>query len=114
MFDRWRQENFFKYLREEYALDALAEYAATPDDATANANPLGGSGHPTPRRMRSWTGCKRNRAGGVDQLGAAAAHDARFKTAHENWAKNSGPLGKRSSDWKSAARPSESESRSKA
>lgn len=34
MFDRWRQENFFKYLREEYALDALAEYAATPDDAT--------------------------------------------------------------------------------
>jgi len=34
MFDRWRQENFFKYLREEYALDALAEYATTPDDAT--------------------------------------------------------------------------------
>jgi transposase len=26
MFDRWRQENFFKYLREEYALDALVEY----------------------------------------------------------------------------------------
>ena len=34
MFDRWRQENFFKYLREEYALDALAEYAAVPDDPT--------------------------------------------------------------------------------
>jgi hypothetical protein len=33
MFDRWRQENFFKYLREEYALDALAEHATTPDDA---------------------------------------------------------------------------------
>src|SRR2546422_10108036 len=32
MFDRWRQENFFKYLREEYALDALVEYAAVPDD----------------------------------------------------------------------------------
>jgi transposase len=32
MFDRWRQENFFKYLREEYALDALAEYAAVPDN----------------------------------------------------------------------------------
>jgi hypothetical protein len=32
MFDRWRQENFFKYLREEYALDALAEYGAVPDD----------------------------------------------------------------------------------
>jgi prepilin-type processing-associated H-X9-DG protein len=34
MFDRWRQENFFKYLREEYALDALAEYATIPDDAS--------------------------------------------------------------------------------
>ena len=34
MFDRWRQENFFKYLREEYALDALVEYAAVPDDPT--------------------------------------------------------------------------------
>ena len=32
MFGRWRQENFFKYLREEYALDALAEYAVVPDD----------------------------------------------------------------------------------
>src|ERR1035441_1238714 len=32
MFDRLRQENFFKYLREEYALDALVEYAAVPDD----------------------------------------------------------------------------------
>ena len=34
MFDRWRQENFFKYLREEYALDALADYAVVPDDPT--------------------------------------------------------------------------------
>ena len=34
MFARWRQENFFKYLREEYALDALVEYAAVPDDPT--------------------------------------------------------------------------------
>jgi Transposase protein len=34
MFDRWRQENFFKYLREEYALDALVEYATAPDDPT--------------------------------------------------------------------------------
>lgn len=32
MFERWRQENFFKYLREEYALDALVEYATEPDD----------------------------------------------------------------------------------
>jgi hypothetical protein len=32
MFERWRQENFFKYLREEYALDALADYSTEPDD----------------------------------------------------------------------------------
>jgi Transposase protein/Winged helix-turn helix len=41
MFDRWRQENFFKYLREEYALDALVEYATVPDDRTREVpNPL--------------------------------------------------------------------------
>src|SRR5271157_5068504 len=34
MFGRWRQENFFKYQREEYALDALDEYAVEPDDPT--------------------------------------------------------------------------------
>ena len=32
MFDRWRQENFFKYMREEFALDALVSYAVEPDD----------------------------------------------------------------------------------
>lgn len=32
MFERWRQENFFKYLREEYALDALVDYEVLPDD----------------------------------------------------------------------------------
>jgi transposase len=30
MFERWRQENFFKYLRMEFALDALTDYAAEP------------------------------------------------------------------------------------
>ena len=32
MFGRWRQENFFKYLREEYALDALVDYAVVEAD----------------------------------------------------------------------------------
>ncbi|MBM4394470.1 MAG: hypothetical protein FJ087_02125 [Deltaproteobacteria bacterium] len=32
MFDRWRQENFFKYMREEYAIDALIDYGVEPDD----------------------------------------------------------------------------------
>jgi len=34
MFERWRQENFFKYLSDEYALDALVEHAVVPDDPT--------------------------------------------------------------------------------
>jgi len=31
MFGRWRQENFFKYMRQEYAIDALVEYGHDPD-----------------------------------------------------------------------------------
>lgn len=34
MFERWRQENFFKYLREEFLLDALVDYQVEPDDPT--------------------------------------------------------------------------------
>jgi DNA-binding CsgD family transcriptional regulator len=34
MFERWRQENFFKYLREEFLLDALVDYEVEPDDPT--------------------------------------------------------------------------------
>jgi transposase len=34
MFERWRQENFFKYLREEYALDVLVDYRVEPADPT--------------------------------------------------------------------------------
>jgi len=33
MFERWRQENLFKYLREEYAIDALVDYREEPADA---------------------------------------------------------------------------------
>jgi transposase len=32
MFERWRQENFFKYLLEEYEIDALADYRAEPEN----------------------------------------------------------------------------------
>jgi transposase len=32
MFSRWRQENFFRYLRAHYGLDALDSYATIPDD----------------------------------------------------------------------------------
>lgn len=32
MFERWRQENFFKYMRHEYLIDALTDYQVEPDD----------------------------------------------------------------------------------
>src|ERR1700751_907482 len=34
MFERWRQENFFKYMREEFMLDALVDYQIEPEDPT--------------------------------------------------------------------------------
>ena len=34
MFERWRQENFFKYMREEFLLDALVDYHIEPEDPT--------------------------------------------------------------------------------
>jgi len=43
MFERWRQENFFKYLREEYALDALVDYDVVPDNAARDV--------PNPKRI---------------------------------------------------------------
>ncbi len=39
MFRRWRQENFFKYMSENYALDALVSYdveSAEPERLTSN------------------------------------------------------------------------------
>ena len=32
MFGRWKQENWFKYMREQFALDVLVDYATEPDD----------------------------------------------------------------------------------
>ena len=34
MFERWRQENFFKYMREEFLLDALIDYQIELEDPT--------------------------------------------------------------------------------
>jgi hypothetical protein len=34
MFERWRQENFFKYLSEEYLIDALCDYQIEAADPT--------------------------------------------------------------------------------
>lgn len=32
MFERWRQENFFKYMRQEFLIDALSDYQVEADD----------------------------------------------------------------------------------
>ena len=41
MFGRWSQENYFKYMREHYGLDRLAEYAVGPVPATVSVvNPV--------------------------------------------------------------------------
>ncbi len=45
MFERWRQENFFKYMREDFLLDALADYHVELDDPTRTV--------PNPERKKS-------------------------------------------------------------
>ncbi len=40
MFSRWRQENYFKYMKEEFALDALCEYGSEKlSDGADRPNP---------------------------------------------------------------------------
>ncbi len=34
MFERWRQENYFQYMKQNFALDALVDYDVEPDDPT--------------------------------------------------------------------------------
>jgi len=85
MFERWRQENFFKYMREEFLLDALVDYQIEPEDPTRTI--------PNPERRAL---DKEIRAARADlaklerEFGAAAANNAEqrrptmrgFKIAH--------------------------------
>jgi hypothetical protein len=85
MFERWRQENFFKYMREEFLLDALVDYRIEPEDPTRTV--------PNPERRAL---DKEIRAARADlaklerKYGAAAADNAEqrrptmrgFKIAH--------------------------------
>jgi hypothetical protein len=85
MFERWRQENFFKYMREEFLLDALVDYRIEPEDPTRTV--------PNPERR---TLDKEVRAARADltklesEYGAAAADNTEprrptmrgFKAAH--------------------------------
>src|SRR5262245_547223 len=90
MFERWRQENFFKYMREEFLLDALIDYQIEPEDPTRTI--------PNPKRRAL---DKAIRAGRADlaklerEYGAAAADNTErrrptmrgFKIAHRRLGK---------------------------
>ncbi len=87
MFNRWRQENFFKYMKEEFALDALVEYGA--EEVSEGAD------RPNPKRVKVHKRLEKEKATVQRlqaELGAEAAsnqEDTRrtmrgFKIAHRD------------------------------
>jgi transposase len=85
MFDRWRQENFFKYMREEFLLDALVDYQIEPEDPTRTIP------NPERRALDKEIRAARTDVARLEQeLGAAAVSNAEqrrptmrgFKIAH--------------------------------
>jgi transposase len=90
MFERWRQENFFKYMREEFLLDALIDYQIEPEDPTRTI--------PNPERRaldKEIRAARADLAGLEREYGAAAADNAErrrptmrgFKIAHRRLGK---------------------------
>ena len=62
LFSRWSQENFFKYMREEFNLDALAVHRLEPQDPEARVvNPLWRALDRNVQRFRQRLGTLRNR-----------------------------------------------------
>ena len=62
MFSRWSQENFFKYLREQFNLDALPSHDMQPLDPDARVvNPVRRALEKTIRRVRSRLAAARDR-----------------------------------------------------
>ncbi len=85
MFERWRQENFLKYLREEYALDALVDYNAELD------NPERSVPNPECRKIKKELTAVRAKLRGFEALYGGAVMDNKemkrstvrgFKIAH--------------------------------
>lgn len=90
MFERWRQENFFKYLRQEFAIDALTDYQVEPDDPTRSVpNPAWRAVDKDLRKVRA------SLAKLKEQFGTAAAENEEehrptmrgFKIANANLGK---------------------------
>src|ERR1019366_5526158 len=53
-FDRWRIENFFRYMPPHFALDALDSYAKVPDDPTRTV--------PNPAKVKAKAATQKARA----------------------------------------------------
>ena len=70
---RWRQENFFRYMRAHYALDGLDAYATGPTTPTASSptQPNGPPPPPSPRPKRSSPKPKQSRAEPTPRAAAA-------------------------------------------
>jgi transposase len=90
MFERWRQENFFKYMREEFLLDALIDYQIEPEDPTRTIP------NPERRSLDKQIQAARADLGRLErEYGAAAAANAEqrrptmrgFKIAHRKLGK---------------------------
>jgi hypothetical protein len=69
MFERWRQENYFKYMRENFALDALVDYGVEAGDPTREV--------PNPKRkeLDAKVATARSEVAKLEQLYGAAAID---------------------------------------
>jgi hypothetical protein len=68
MFERWTQENFFRYMRQHFALDALVSYAVEPADAERSV--------PNPQRKTLAQAIKASRAA-LHELEQAYGQQAR-------------------------------------
>lgn len=91
MFERWRQENFFKYMREEFLLDALVDYRIEAEDPTRTVP------NPQRRALEQQISSARTELAAIEREYGAAVADNReqkrrtmrgFKIAH-------GALGKK-------------------
>jgi hypothetical protein len=69
MFERWRQENFFKYMREEFLIDALSGYGVEPDDPTRTVP------NPKRRQLAKEICAARTELAKLEQAFGAAAAD---------------------------------------
>jgi hypothetical protein len=90
MFERWRQENFFKYMREEFLLDALVDYHIEAEDPTRTIP------NPERRALNKQIRTARTELATIErEYGAAAADNSErqrpsmrgFKIAHSTLGK---------------------------